>query len=448
MRDFEADKYQQALERVCKCGEKYTVQQYLESSLYYFSRPFNYRAGCETYCLACWLGVGPNDFPSEVEEDPEGTGVTSVSPNEIILGNNSNVEHEEDRWNYEEVYASLMEGDVLPSFRFFLSRGAKLVIMPIARLHVDRTVVFPGAITFYPPGVADLESLNIIQNRRNTTSLAEHSSAASGIDRDILEHHPLVVFPCQFDWETFLSSSHRSHLEFIRRLSEYIDNACLNFVRYKSCCLGLMDDLPAHAGQVASNHMMAAALLYSNELSEARIIGGAAFTHYLTRGLGLPLDQLEWNNFPQVGETGKIVNHAISLYTSILESDNPTARFMQALGLLEFLADPFDYQQFKKVSKIIARYVARDLAEFHKIRDRFYELTGKKDSSTGFFIGYRTRVVHMGTRIEELVPDPGSRKNLFLELDGYIRPVIDHMVAHSEKSFADYLKVREDLCCF
>ena len=30
-------------------------------------------------------------------------------------------------------------------------------------------------------------------------------------------------------------------------------------------------------------------------------------------------------------------------------------------------------------------------------------------------------------------------------LDGYIRPVIDHMIAHSEESFENYLKIREAL---
>ncbi len=51
----------------------------------------------------------------------------------------------------------------------------------------------------------------------------------------------------------------------------------------------------------------------------------------------------------------------------------------------------------------------------------------------------------MGERIEKLVPDPDDRAHLFVELDSYIRPVIDHMLEHSEKSFAEYVRVRTAL---
>jgi hypothetical protein len=119
---------------------------------------------------------------------------------------------------------------------------------------------------------------------------------------------------------------------------------------------------------------------------------------------------------------------------------------MQCLALLEFLADPNDYRRFKDVAKIIARYVARTDTEYTRLLDRFFELTGKKDADTGQIIGYRTKVVHMGERIETLVPDPRARSELFLELDAYIRPVIDHMIEHSEMRFEEeYLDVRDAL---
>jgi hypothetical protein len=76
---------------------------------------------------------------------------------------------------------------------------------------------------------------------------------------------------------------------------------------------------------------------------------------------------------------------------------------------------------------------------------RFHELTGMKDPGSGQIVGYRTRVVHMGSRIEHLLPSQEARKQLFLELDGYIRPVIEHMVAHSGMSFESYLELRDTL---
>jgi hypothetical protein len=308
--------------------------------------------------------------------------------------------------------------------------------------------VFPGAFTFYPAGLPDLRQLNPVP-KNDPISLAEVCSAASGVTHESLEEHALVIFPCKFDWQRIRSSSHKDHLDLIRQLSGEVDRCCLNFVRYRLCKLGPVPDegLPAHAGQVADNHMMAGALLYGGSPGQAMIIGGAAFSYYLTRGMGLPLDQIEWDEFPRNGEVGQIVNHALSLYMTLLESPSPTTRFVQTLSLLEFLACPDDYLQFKKVSRIIARYIAQNSVDYQRILSRFHLLTGK-ESEDGRKVGYRTRVVHIGDRIEKLVPDPQALEKLFLELDDYIRPVMDHMLAHSEMSWHEYLKVRETLRSF
>jgi hypothetical protein len=338
-------------------------------------------------------------------------------------------------------------GDLLKEYEAIQGeQGCHLVVMPIPRVHIDWFPIrYPGGFSFYMEGMVNLDALNIIANRSETRSLAEACSEASGITQEVLAHHPLVVFPCRFDWQSLFQSGHGSRLEFIRKLSDCVDRSCLDYARYHLCRMEPIDCLPGKAGQIGDNPMMAGALLYTPHLHEARIIGGDAFTHYLTRGLGLPLESIDHEKFPKDGEVGQIVRHSLSLYTALLESSHPTARFMQALSLLEFLASPDDYQRFQDVTKVIARYVARDRTHYQQILDRFFELTGKKDKSTGQILGYRTRVVHMGERIETLVPDSESRKELFLELDGYIRPVIDHMIEHSEKSLEEYLRIRESL---
>jgi hypothetical protein len=51
--------------RTCKeCNCRYTIAQFRQSSSNYFEPPYNYREGCKDYCLKCWLGVGPKDFPA------------------------------------------------------------------------------------------------------------------------------------------------------------------------------------------------------------------------------------------------------------------------------------------------------------------------------------------------------------------------------------------------
>jgi hypothetical protein len=52
------DPYQ--LSRPCQeCGFTYTIGEFYESSSSDFDPPNRYSDGCNDYCLACWLGVGP-----------------------------------------------------------------------------------------------------------------------------------------------------------------------------------------------------------------------------------------------------------------------------------------------------------------------------------------------------------------------------------------------------
>jgi|694.fasta_scaffold131356_2 hypothetical protein len=342
------------------------------------------------------------------------------------------------------------DGDLLEDFASVFCDGVLLVVMPVARLHLDLPPIsFPGNVIFYPNGYAELDKLNIVPNHSASNSLAELASAVSGIDEEVFARHPVVAFPFNYAWQQLRKNSHKENMALIRKLSDYVDRSCFNYIKYRQCGLFSEGDpisnIPGRAGQVDSNHMMSAALLYRHDIRESRIIAGDAFSHIVTRGIGLSLDPTEHSVFPSDGEVGHIVNHALFSYTEMLETNSATARFMQALALLEFLASPDEYQKFEKVKRVIARYVAKSSAEYDQLLDRFYELTGKKDPQSNQVIGYRTRVVHMGNRIEDVVPNDQDQKRLFVELDSYLRAVIDHMIDHSGMSFEDYVRIRDQL---
>jgi len=337
-------------------------------------------------------------------------------------------------------------GELLDDYADYLQKSYHLAVMPISRVQVEwfpKTYLY--GITFYPEGSVNLDMLCIKPNDPKSRSLKEVIAAASGIDQETLDKHPLIVFPCSFNWPDFRLGSHSDDLDFIRKLSEYVDKSCLNLIRYLLCPLEPIDCLPGRAGTVNSNHMMSGALLYNHSLRESRIIGGDAFSHTITKGLGLPLELVDRNLFPKPGEVCNIIGHALSLYTTLLEANSPTLRFIQALSLLEFLAYPDEYKKFEEVKKVIARYVATDPGEYHKLLERFFELTSKKDSVSNKVVGYRTRVVHMGENIEDIIPDKDDRKRLFIELQTYIKAVIDHMINHSHLTWQEYLAVRDGL---
>lgn len=446
MRSSEINPYFKNLQRFCQvCGSRYTIGEYLDGgNERYFDSVEDYRRGCESTCLACWLGVGPMDISGEfhapVEMAQEGDIADGFFSDARLP---ADIEAWWDERAYLAAYCAIVSGDLIAAFEAFLSRGFHLAILPIARVRSRKVVVFPDPFVFYPPGRAALAQLNLLSGSASAASSSERCSAVSGVTAEVFVEHSVVVFPCCFDWQKFCAGTHELQLDIIRWLSGEVDMRCLNFLRYQACRFELTDTLPAHAGQVANDRSMAGAMFYNHRLGQARLVGGAAFSHCWTRGSGLSLHQPEWDSLPSIGQVGHTVRHALSLYAAILESSDPTARFMQALAILEFLASPGEYQKFKEVKKTISRYVARTASEYHKLLDRFDALTGKTDSGTGRVMGYRTRVVHMGERLEQIVPTLSGRRALFMELDGYIRKVMDHMLEFADHDLENYAKLRE-----
>ena len=429
--NFDATHFSQR--RVCRsCEAIYTIRDSWEQNPGMFEKPTDYRAGCEEYCLACWLCVGPLDVPTEIVEP-------NVPDLEVAADDQANLR--EPRCNvpnseFED------DGDLLARFGPFLDEGYLLAVMPISRVFVEWfPITYRNCFTFFPPSFANIDQLKVIPNREVDCPLAEGQSAASGFTEELLNELPLVAFPCRGDMDNVLKTNHHGHLDLIRQLSESVDRACLDFVRYRLCGFEPVDTLPGRAGQMESNPMMAGLCLYDPLTKRSRIFGGAAFTHTITRGLGLVLESVHIDEFPRLGEVGHIVEHALSLYVSAIEAVTATSRFVQAVSLLEFLAYPSDvsrHHNFEEVKKVISRYVAKTPEQWYSLLERFKELTGLKDEKTGRLIGYRTRIVHKGEQLEGILPDLQQRLDLFQELDGYIRAVIDHMISHSELTFEEY----------
>lgn len=90
---------------------------------------------------------------------------------------------------------------------------------------------------------------------------------------------------------------------------------------------------------------------------------------------------------------------------------------------------------------MVSKYVTNCPREHERLMERFRELTGKKDEITKQEVGLRTNIVHMGARLEQLVKSRSGREDLFRELDGYIRAIMDHMIGHDHMSSSEYGKL-------
>gem|GEM_PF-1171313 len=455
--DLNISLYQAALVRECEiCKCQYTIDSHSTLEWAGGVTSFANLGCCEHWCLACTLGVGPSDFPESYleegnESEPEQTDETPVAElaRDSIASLMIGPRYQE--WSdnrTDEIYAAQCRGDILKAYSFFTDQGIPLIIMPLIRAISDRSVHYPNGITYYPPGTASLDGLDRLDEVADPDDRPTRLSEYAGATLSNLKRHALLIFPAALDPQLIAKADHEVHLYLIRRLSEEVDKICLNFVRYYSCKLDMPHAIPARAGQVESDPGMSICLVYDSARKSSRLYGGAAFPFAFTGGIGIWLRQPEWQGFPGEGEVGKTVYHALMLYAAMLEASSDTIRFVQALSLLEFLAFPTDYKAFEDVKKVIARYIATDHTSYNQILERFYELTGKKDAKTGKIIGLRTRVVHIGDRIESLIPNPKARRQLFAELDGYIRPVVDHMIQHSDLDFDEYTQLRKTFPAF
>ena len=390
------------LPRVCEiCGATYTLE---EAGEHFFRRPYNYHNGCAATCLACWLDCGP----------PVDRSLT---------------------------------GNLLREFATKLSPDAHLVVMPVHRLMLSEPIAFQSGSILYPKRLSKITALKLEMSKEVSESLSFYQSSTTFVDKETFSETPTIAFTYKFDWDDLWHGSHKSHMEYIRIFSQIADVKCLNWIRYKFCPIDIPDVLPSRAGQTKKDPMMSAVLLYNAFRREGGIIAGDAFNSVITRGLGLPLNEgdLSYDDFPDLeGAVGNIALHALDLYSSVLQAEYPTSQFTQLMALLEFLADPTDYTKSEQVGKIIGRYVATNAAEYEKFKARYYELSGKKDDATGGYVGYRTRIVHMGLRLESILP-AGPRSQLLKELDGYVRTVIDHMLERSSWDYDSYLAHRDSM---
>ena len=251
-----------------------------------------------------------------------------------------------------------------------------------------------------------------------------------------------MVFPVSINWHAFLEGDHRSDLELLRFLNRQAE-PFIDVIRFEYCRFDLPDTLPGRVGswEISSPHL--GAMVYQPVDHESYLIAGPAFpVSLLYRGIGLKLDEAPSLNLSQSsGKTDAILRLALTLFRDVTESGNETHRFIRAMTLLEYLANPDSYKSWTDLKKEIAVHSASSRAQYASILERFQLLTGDKRS--GAEKGIRTLLVHYGKYLEEVICDPESRRQLFIELQGYASSVINDMFNCQDLSWSDFRDLRQ-----
>jgi hypothetical protein len=335
---------------------------------------------------------------------------------------------------------------------------ARLVIMPISRVLVERPLTL-GSFRVFPAGEMDLSRLRPVPNyspdeelkrsgmvHLTGQRLREAATSLTGFDLKALESNAVVAFVAEIDWDDFLEAAHEQDVELLQRLSACAERA-LDIVRFHQCRLDLPATLPGPVGSWENSGPYLGALLYCLGDHESYLIAGEAAGYSLmSSGIGLDFDFDYPEPLPSAsdGEVGAIALHALSLFSDAMYARNDTSKFLRTMTLMEFLASPGEYQNWKKAKSNIACHCAKSKQEYLHILHRLKELTSI-EGPEGAQLGFRTLVIHHGKFLEDIIPRQPERRTLFRELHGYVGAVVGDMLEHLELNWEEYSARRQSL---
>lgn len=344
--------------------------------------------------------------------------------------------------------------DVRGVFFDELNAGKQLVLMPISRFTIEKPFRV-DQFAFYPAGSVDLASLRTIRNHTLPKSgfaklegqeLREAQSDASGASVGELSKHVIVAFTYNLAWDAFLNATHADDIELLRQMSEYADQA-MDIIKLHFCTLSAPHAIPGRVGTWGVGGECLCALLYRLSDNESYLIAGSGVVASIVVGLGLELDEAQCSSpvsLPAAGEVGDITRHGLRLYSDLMDSNSDTVKFSRAMTLLEYLASPDEYKNWKKLKGDIIAHLAKSTGDYHALCERFRVLTSEKDAA-GAQLGLRTLVVHHGRRLQDVMPSHKERQKLFHELWGYFFVVFDDLVRLAGKTREELKQHRKDL---
>ncbi len=317
-----------------------------------------------------------------------------------------------------------------------LDENSCMIILPLERALIESQLKVKECI-FFPPDFLDLNKAVFVEPF--STTIRGNATFITGFKSSVFYRLPGVAFAYKLDWNAFFKDySHKDDAMLIKQFSHKADRA-LDIVRFECCNISRTGDLPAKAG-VFNSAGFSGALLYNPYDNEAFRIGAKISTYLIADGMGLDFPNEISCAYDDSKGIGPIIKQALLLYTEVLEASNDTSKFYRAMSLLEFLASPNETQIFKEVKSQIICHLAKDKKSYHTLSDRFQELSGKKNMNNEE-VGYRTLIVHQGKRIEDILNE-AEIKELFLELDNYIKLIISDMFLYKDKSWDEFSNYR------
>lgn len=251
----------------------------------------------------------------------------------------------------------------------------------------------------------------------------------------------IIAFPMKYERRNVMGVLFPSEKnKLIKKVLETAEDV-MNALRYINSNFDKVSNLPQRAGYISG--LNSGFLLYYPHMKMSDYIFDKYYVLNISIGDGLNINvdemksQLDKYFLPLKNdsyEVGSIIKHAFRLYSDILYMPTATNKFMQAMSLIEYLANPFEYEQMKKAKTKVIPFSSDCKKNYFDLCERFKYLTSLEDEN-GIQIGLRTSIIHNGKNLEELL-DKGYKIDLLLrELQMYICNFINNIVLYSDKEW-------------
>nr|WP_278679256.1 hypothetical protein [Clostridium paraputrificum] len=248
----------------------------------------------------------------------------------------------------------------------------------------------------------------------------------------------LIAFPINHTLQNMLGSLMPSEND--RLMKNVLSKAedIINIFRYIYSNFDKTSNLPQRAGYI--NGVLSGVLVCYPQIKKYTYISEKYQTSNFSLSKGLSIDVTQdFDKYlcvlkSECGEVGNILRHAFRIYSDILYMPSVTNKFMQAMSLIEYLANPFEYEQMKKAKTKIIPYSVDSKPKYYEICERFKVLTSLKDKD-GKEIGLRTSIVHNGKDLNDLVKEGYEIDLLLRELQSYICNFINNIIIYYKEDW-------------
>ncbi len=287
-------------------------------------------------------------------------------------------------------------------FNVELSEGQCLVVMPLSRVVFTETFTI-RPFKFYPPMSIDISVLRPVPNKTiknalddseiavlERQDLREVKTSITGFCPEILSQNPVIAFTVDIDWDEFLSADYEYDIALIKKLSQQAEFA-KDIIRFEFCRFDLPDTLPGPVGTWEGSGQFSGALLYTPLDHESYLIAGAVIVSSIViKGIGLEIDRIPTVSLPSPpSEVAAIARHGLRLFSDAMSANSDTTKFIRIMTLLEYLANPDSYANWKESKGDLICHIAKNKKEYCDLIERFKEFTSLRDGS-GKQRGYRT----------------------------------------------------------